>query len=68
MAEGSAAVIRSAASGSPITPVENGSTSEQFTEAKSATASQHFSAAVMPVAPVPALALPVLMSSNRARP
>ena len=37
---------------------------ERLTEVISATASQHFSAAVMPIAPLPALALPVLMSSN----
>ena len=46
---------------SPITPVENGNTSVACTPASSANFAQVRSAFSMPVLPVPALALPVLI-------
>src|SRR5262245_31052292 len=60
---GSAAMMRSAGSGSMITPVENGSTSSTSQPRWPASASQTCSARLMPSSPVPALALPVLTTS-----
>ncbi|MOA28133.1 hypothetical protein D3C78_1490580 [compost metagenome] len=54
--------IFSTGSGSPITPVENGNTDSAGTPASSASLAQVRSAAASPGAPVPALALPVLVS------
>jgi len=47
-------------SGSPITPVEKGSTDSALTPARLATDSVQARAAIMPSCPVPAFALPVL--------
>jgi hypothetical protein len=58
----SAASIFSTGNGSPITPVENGSTASAGTPVSRARAAQVRSAAARPGAPVPALALPVLVS------
>jgi hypothetical protein len=59
---GNTAVMRSTGSGSPITPVENGSTASAAHAPACASASQQACAAVRPAAPVPALALPALIS------
>ena len=72
IASGNAALIVSAGRSSPITPVENGMTRLASTSigpirpAISASASQVARAAAMPGSPVPAFALPVLMSQKRA--
>ena len=60
---GSAATMRSAGSGSMMTPVENGSTSSTSQPRWPASASQTCRARVTPSSPVPALALPVLTTS-----
>ena len=60
---GSAAMMRSAGSGSMMTPVENGSTSSTSQPRWPASASQTCSARFTPSSPVPALALPVLTTS-----
>ena len=64
-AAGSAATIFATGSGSMITPVENGSTCCGAQPSIVATAAQVVSAAAMPGAPVPALALPALTTSAR---
>ncbi|MOA02719.1 hypothetical protein D3C78_1221850 [compost metagenome] len=61
-AAGRAASIFSTGSGSPITPVEYGSTAFSSTPASSASLAQARTAAARPGSPVPALALPVLVS------
>ncbi len=55
-------IKRSMGNCSPITPVENGKTSLAFTCATLANSAQVFCAFCMPKGPVPALALPVLMT------
>src|SRR5690606_2763179 len=59
---GSTAIILSAGSSSPMTPVLKGSTRTGSTPVRPASASQVRRAASMPGLPVPALALPVLTS------
>ncbi|MNQ99783.1 hypothetical protein D3C85_1155330 [compost metagenome] len=54
--------IFSTGSGSPMTPVENGSTAPSSTPASSASLAQERRARTRPSGPVPALALPVLVS------
>ena len=56
------ATKRSIGNCSPITPVENGKTSWVDTPANSANLAQVISAFCIPNLPVPALALPVLMT------
>src|SRR5467141_1695117 len=65
MHAGRPATMRSTGSGAMITPVENGRTWRESQPASRATASQLALAPVIPVFPVPALALPVLTSSAR---
>ena len=57
-----AAPMRSTGSGSPMTPVENGRTSSARQPAALASSSQVCRAAERPASPVPALALPELIS------
>ena len=57
--------MRSLGSGSMITPVENGKTCCADTPRRCASASQVLRARAKPSAPVPALALPVLISKAR---
>ena len=64
-AAGSPASMRSTGSGSMMTPVENGSTWAGWQPAMAASASQVRRAAASPGSPVPALALPVLMTMAR---
>ena len=64
-AAGRPAKMRSTGSGSMITPVENGSTCAGVQCSKLAKASQVWWAWAKPGAPVPALALPVLMTKAR---
>ena len=64
-AAGSAASMRSCGSVSMITPVENGSTCSGRQPSSRASAAQVERARARPSAPVPALALPVLMRSAR---
>ena len=65
---GSAATIFAVGSGSMMTPVENGSTSWIGQPSMLAIAAQVVSASATPVAPVPAFALPALITSARTRP
>ena len=62
---GSAAVILASGSGSKITPVENGSTCSGAQPTCSATARHTAKASSRPCWPVPALALPVLITKAR---
>src|SRR5688572_10972849 len=62
---GSPAMIRSAGSGSMITPVENGSTCVGLQPSRAASARQTCMARFTPSAPVPAFALPVFTTSAR---
>ncbi len=64
-AAGRPASMRSTGSDSMITPVENGSTWRAFSPSNAAAASQVRRARARPSAPVPAFALPVLMTSAR---
>ena len=64
-AAGRPATMRSTGSGSMITPVENGSTWPASMPSWPASASQVARARARPSAPVPALALPVLMTMAR---
>ena len=64
-AAGKPATIRSTGRGSMITPVENGNTCAGLQCSKLAKASQVCRAWARPGAPVPALALPVLMTKAR---
>ena len=64
-AAGRPASIRSIGSGSMMTPVENGSTCSGERSSRRASAWQLWSARASPSAPVPALALPVLITSAR---
>ena len=61
-AAGNAASILATGRGSPITPVEYGSTEVSATPASSASLAQVCAAAARPASPVPALALPVLVN------
>ena len=67
-AAGRPATRRSTGSGSRMTPVENGSTCAAPTPSSSPTASQVACAAWRPGSPVPALAMPVLITSARISP
>ena len=62
---GRPATMRSTGSGSRITPVENGSTWLDLMPSLAATASHTARASSRPFSPVPALALPVLITSAR---
>lgn len=62
---GRAAMILSAGSGSRITPVEKGSTWFGLQPICRAAAAHTAKASILPCAPVPALALPVLMTRAR---
>ena len=64
-AAGSPAMMRSAGSGSMITPVENGSTFCAAQPSERATASHTAAARARPSSPVPAFALPVLTTRAR---
>ena len=64
-APGRPAMRRSTGRGSRITPVENGSTCSPGTRSSLPSAAQVCVAACRPSAPVPALALPVLMTRAR---
>jgi hypothetical protein len=64
----SAATMRSAGSGSMITPVENGSTCDASQPRWPESASQTRAARFRPSAPVPALALPVFTTKARISP
>ena len=63
MACGKPVMTLSTGSGSRITPVENGNTCDASTPISLPSASQVACAFARPASPVPALALPVLMSS-----
>ncbi|MNV42837.1 hypothetical protein D3C71_1345340 [compost metagenome] len=65
MAAGRPASMRSTGNGSMITPVENGRTCCGFSCSWRASAAQVARARARPSAPVPALALPVLMTMAR---
>src|SRR5690349_1271802 len=65
MHAGRPATMRSRGSGSMITPVEKGSTSRGWHPSSRAACAQLSRASVIPVFPVPALALPVLTTSPR---
>ena len=67
-AAGRPATMRSTGSGSMITPVENGSTWCAATPSSSASAALVARALARPCAPVPALALPVLITMARTAP
>ena len=64
-AAGNPATMRSTGSGSMITPVENGRICSAVQFSKLASAAQVWFAWARPGAPVPALALPVLMTKAR---
>ena len=61
-AAGTARSKRSTGSGSPMTPVENGSTLSAGAPVAPATSAQHRRASSIPRAPVPAFAFPALTS------
>src|SRR3981081_3720366 len=62
---GKPATMRSTGSGSRITPVENGKPCDGSQPSKAANAVQVALASAKPASPVPALALPVLISNAR---
>ena len=68
IASGRPAIRRSTGRGSMITPVENGRIAPASTPSNRAAASQVLRAAASPGTPVPALALPVLMTNARIDP